>query len=190
MYVTQWGTTSLTTTSMGYIIYVGGDIMSHMLKVVRENLELTQEQVSLLTGVPVKTLRNWEQEVRKPSEWTIDLVMDRLLRVKMEEYMKTDESNGILSYLTIKENVSDVAKSYEIEKIYLFGSYIKGTAKADSDIDIFIESPLFGLDFFGFAEELRERLGKKIGLLSNKIIEPNSTIENEIYETGLLIYER
>lgn len=164
--------------------------MSHKIKVVRKNLELTQEQVSLLTGVPLKTLRNWEQEVRKPSEWTIDLVMDRLLRVKMEEYANIAESKGILSFLTIKENVSDLAKKYDIEKIYLFGSYIKGTAKEDSDIDIFIESSLFGLDFFGFAEALRERLGKKIGLLSNKTIEPKSVIENEVYKTGVLIYER
>lgn len=164
--------------------------MSHKIKIVRENLELTREQVSLLTGVPVKTLRNWEQEVRKPSEWTIDLVMDRLLRVKMEEYATIDETTGVLSFLTIKENVSDLAKSYDIDKIYLFGSYIKGKAKEDSDIDIFMESPLSGLDFFGFAEALRQRLGKKIGLLSSKTVEPNSTIENEIYKTGVLIYER
>jgi predicted nucleotidyltransferase len=180
----------LTTTPLGYIIYIGGDIMSHKMKVIRENLELTQEQVSLLTGVPLKTLRNWEQEVRKPSEWTIDLVMDRLLRVKMEEYSNIDESKGILSFLTIKENASELAKKFDIEKIYLFGSYIKGTAKEDSDIDIFIESPLFGLDFFEFAEALRERLGKKIGLLSNKTIKPKSAIENEVYKTGVLIYER
>lgn len=164
--------------------------MSHNIRVIRENLELTQEQVSLLTGVPVKTLRNWEQEVRKPSEWTIDLVMDRLLRVKMEEYANIDETTGVLSFLTIKESVCDLAKIYDIEKVYLFGSYIKGTAREDSDIDIFIESSLFGLDFFRFAEELREKLRKKIGLLSNKTIETNSQIENEIYETGVLIYER
>ncbi|XFA98623.1 nucleotidyltransferase domain-containing protein [Candidatus Izemoplasma sp. B36] len=164
--------------------------MSRKIKIIRDNLELTQEQVSILTGVPVKTLRNWEQEVRKPSDWTIDLVMDRLLRVKMEECANIDEATGILSFLTIKENVSDLAKSYDIEKVYLFGSYIKGTAKEDSDIDIFIESSLFGLEFFGFAEALRERLGKKIGLLSNKTVEPKSTIENEIYQTGILIYER
>ncbi len=164
--------------------------MSRKIKIIRDNLELTQEQVSILTGVPVKTLRNWEQEVRKPSDWTIDLVMDRLLRVKMEECANIDETTGILSFLTIKENVSDLAKSYDIEKVYLFGSYIKGTAKEDSDIDIFIESSLFGLEFFGFAEALRERLGKKIGLLSNKTVEPKSTIENEIYQTGILIYER
>lgn len=138
-------------------------MMSKNIKILRENLELTQEQVSLLTGVPVKTLRNWEQEVRKPSEWTIDLVMDRLLRVKMEEYFMNDESTGVISFLTIKENVNALAKNYDIDKIYLFGSYIKGTATKDSDIDIFIESTLYGLDYFGFAEALRERLGKKQG---------------------------
>ena len=164
--------------------------MSINIKIVRENLELTQEQVSLLTGVPVKTLRNWEQEVRKPSEWTIDLVMDRLLRVKMKEYANIDESTGVLSFLTIKENVNKLANNYDIEKVYLFGSYVKGTATEDSDIDIFIKSTLYGLDYFGFAETLRERLGKKIGLLSNKTVEPNSVIENEIYETGVIIYER
>lgn len=164
--------------------------MSNNVKILRENLELTQAQVSLLTGVPVKTLRNWEQEVRKPSEWTIDLVIDRLLRVKMEEYSNVDESTCILSFLTIKDNVNKLAKNYDIDKVYLFGSYMKGTATEDSDIDIFIESPLDGLDYFGFAEALRERLGKRIGLLSNKTIKPNSAIENEINKTGVIIYER
>ena len=135
--------------------------MSKNIKVVRENLELTQEQVSLLTGVPVKTLRNWEQEIRKPSEWTIDLVVDRLLRVKMEEHANVDEPRGVLSFLTIKDNVKDLAKKYDTDRVYLFGSYIKGTGTEDSDIDIFIESTLYGLDYFRFADSLTEKLGKK-----------------------------
>ncbi len=160
------------------------------MKLLRDNLELTQEQVSLLTGVPIKTLRNWEQEVRKPSDWNLDLVMDRLLRVKMEEHSHEMDSPSILSYLTIKENVSIAAKGYDIEKIYLFGSYVKGNATEDSDIDLYMESNLFGLDYFGFAETLREKLHKKIGLLSNKTIIQNSSIEQEIKKTGILIYER
>jgi hypothetical protein len=164
--------------------------MYNNMKILRDNLELTQEQVSLLTGVPVKTLRNWEQEVRKPSDWTLDLVMDRILRVKMEEYSKANESIGILSFITIKENVREVAKNYDIKRIYLFGSYIKGNAQEDSDIDLYMESSLFGLDYFSFAESLRSKLNKKIGLLSNKTVKQNSTIENEIFKTGVLIYER
>ncbi len=164
--------------------------MSNKVKVIRENLELTQEQVSILTGVPVKTLRNWEQEVRKPSEWTIDLIVDRLLREKMEEYLNEMGAPGVLSYLTIKKCVSDVAKDYDIDQIYLFGSYVKGSAKEDSDIDLYMKSSLYGLDYFGFAETLRKKLHKKIGLLSNKTVKHESKIEQEIRKTGVLIYER
>ena len=57
----------------------------------------------------------------------MDLVVERLLRIKIEEYIKADESKGILSFLTIKEYVNDLVKSFDVEKIYLFGFYIKGT---------------------------------------------------------------
>ena len=164
--------------------------MKYSLKTVRDNIGLTQEQVSILTGVPVKTLRNWEQEIRTPSEWTLDLIVDRLLRIKIEEQLKIDDESGILSYLTIKEKVSEVAKNYDIDKIYLFGSYVKGQATEQSDIDIYMESNLFGLEYFGFAEELREKLHKRIGLLSNKTVKQMSMISQEIESTGMLIYER
>ncbi|MEC9484519.1 MAG: nucleotidyltransferase domain-containing protein [Candidatus Izemoplasma sp.] len=164
--------------------------MSNNIKIIRDNLELTQEQVSLLTGVPVKTLRNWEQEVRKPSEWTIDLVMDRLLRVKLEEYAKIDEFTGVLSYLTIKENISKIAKNYDIEKVYLFGSYVKGQATQNSDVDLYMESDLYGLEYFEFVEQLRGKLKKKVEVLSNKTIQEYSKIDEEINKTGVLIYER
>ncbi len=164
--------------------------MSNNIKIVRKNLELTQEQVSLLTGVPVKTLRNWEQEVRKPSDWTIDLVMDRLLRVKMEEYAKIDEYTGVLSFLTIKENISKIAKNYDIEKVYLFGSYVKGQATQNSDVDLYIESDLYGLEYFEFVEQLRENLKKKVEVLSNITVQEYSKIDEEIKKSGALIYER
>jgi hypothetical protein len=164
--------------------------VSNEIRILRDNLKLTQEQVSELTGVPVKTLRNWEQGSRTPSAWTLDLVMDRLLRVKLEEYAEITDSKGIPSFLSIKENVNDIAKHFDVERIYLFGSYCKGNPTEDSDIDLFMESTLFGLDYFAFAEALREKLHKKIGLLSNKTVEPASKIRDEIKATGLLIYER
>jgi len=164
--------------------------MPNEIKILRENLKLTQEQVSELTGVPVKTLRNWEQGSRTPSEWTLDLVMDRLLRIKLEEFAEITDSQGIPSFLSIKENVNEIAKHFDVERIYLFGSYIKGHPTEDSDIDLFMESDLFGMEYFAFAEALREKLHKKIGLLSNKTVEPVSKIREEIKSTGVLIYER
>jgi predicted nucleotidyltransferase len=44
---------------------------------------------------------------------------------------------------TIKFCVEPIAKDYGIKKIYLFGSYAKGTANEDSDVDLLIEKGSF-----------------------------------------------
>ena len=40
--------------------------------------------------------------------------------------------------ITIKKIIGPIAKSYGIKRIYLFGSYAKGTATRNSDIDLLI----------------------------------------------------
>lgn len=164
--------------------------MNNSLKTVRENIGLTQEELALLTEVPVKTIRNWEQEIRKPSSWTLDLLIDRILREKNEKKLPPDETNGVLSFLTIKKVVNQKAEKFDIERIFLFGSYAKGEASELSDIDLYMESDLFGLDYFEFIETLREGLHKKVEVLSNKTIEKSAKIAQEIKKTGVLIYER
>ncbi|MBU1142959.1 MAG: nucleotidyltransferase domain-containing protein [Firmicutes bacterium] len=164
--------------------------MSQQIKTVRENLGFTQEMVSTLTGIPVKTIRNWEQEIRKPSDWAVDLLIDRMLREKNEQTQTIDETTGVLSFLTMKKIVQQVAKDYDVDHIYLFGSYAKGEATEYSDVDLYMESSLFGLKYFEFIENLREKLSKKVELLSNMTIKESSRIEEEIKKTGVLLYER
>jgi predicted nucleotidyltransferase len=164
--------------------------MNQSLKAIRENLGLTQSDISKLTGIPINTIRNWEQETRTPSEWTLNLLIDRILRETNEKHLVIDESTCILSFLTIKKIVSKIAKKYDIECIYLFGSYVKGQATEDSDVDLYMKSNLYGLEYFEFVEELREDLKKKVEVLSNKTIEEHSKIAEEIHNTGVLIYER
>lgn len=79
--------------------------MNGKIKQARINTELTQEELSQLIGMPVKTLRNWEQEIRKPNQWTVDLIIDRILREKNERMMKHNEFKGVLSFLTIKKRL-------------------------------------------------------------------------------------
>jgi len=68
----------------------------------------------------------------------------------------------------IKNKVSDTARQYGVKKVYLFGSYARGKAGSESDIDICIEKgniqTLFELS--GFYQELEETLGKKIDLVT------------------------
>jgi predicted nucleotidyltransferase len=168
--------------------------MSINLKTIRDNIGLTQEQVSELTGVPVKTLRNWEQEIRKPSVWTMDLIIDKILFTEMTKKLELNEDGDdeirILSFSTIKKEITEVAKDLDIERIYLFGSYVKGDMSPLSDIDLYMESEIYGLDYYGVVERFRNALHKKVDLLSNKTVLPASKIYDEIMKTGVIIYER
>jgi predicted nucleotidyltransferase/DNA-binding transcriptional regulator YiaG len=180
----------LTTTSMRYTIYMEVNDMNQLLKAVRDNLSLTQIEISNLLGIPVNTIRNWEQEIRTPSEWVLDLLIDRIFREMNEQHTVVDEETGLLSFLTIKKGVTKIAEKYNIKRIYLFGSYVKGQATPHSDIDLYMEADLYGLEYFEFVEQLRGNLKKKVEVLSNKTIQEQSKIDEEIKKTGVLIYER
>jgi len=164
--------------------------MNQSLKTIRENVGLTQEEVSKLIGIPVNTIRNWEQATRKPSEWTLNLLIDRILRETNEKKIRMDETNGVLSFLTIKKIIQKIAEKYDINRIFLFGSYAKGVATEQSDIDLYMESDLYGLEYFELIELLRMSLNKKVEVLSDKTIITSSKIDEEIKKTGVLIYER
>ena len=74
----------------------------------------------------------------------------------MAEISYTDK---IYTIDEIKELVAPVAARYDIEAIYLFGSYARGEANEDSDIDILLEKgDIKGLQVLDFQEDLARRL--------------------------------
>jgi predicted nucleotidyltransferase len=158
---------------------------SNKIRELRNNFKLTQAEFATLLGMPVKTIRNWEQGIRIPSEWVLDLIYDKTLSLAQNGKSK------VLSFLDIKKAVKEVAYKHNISKVYLFGSYAKGEATPNSDIDLYMETKIKDITHFGIAEEIRERLDdKKIDLLSPMFVIKNSKIDLEIKETGILLYER
>lgn len=164
--------------------------MNHNLKNIRKNLRYSQKDFAALIGIPLNTLQNWEQNVRTPSQWVMNLMMDRILRDTIENNVKISETKGILSFFSIQKIVSTIASQYQVKKVILFGSYAKGLAKSTSDIDLYMVSNLSGLAYFEFAEKLRLALKKKIDLLSQLTLSSDSPTYLEIEDTGLTIYER
>lgn len=81
-----------------------------------------------------------------------------------------------------------IFSSYQIRKAILFGSYAKGTAQGESDIDLLVDSGLKGLAFYGLLEDVVEALGKEVDLLDTTQVIPNSVVDSEINKTGVLIY--
>ena len=89
---------------------------------------------------------------------------------------------------SIKENLIPVFGRYNVRKAVLFGSYAKGTANERSDIDIFVDSGLRGLKFFGLLEDVTNALDRQVDLIDASQVENGSRVLSEINKTGVLIY--
>jgi len=98
--------------------------------------------------------------------------------------------NGFV--FTIEEIVSlvkPVAEKYGIKEIYLFGSYARGEADGDSDLDFLVFG---GEDFkltmvFAFAEELRGVLKKNVDVFEISEINKGSDFYNTIMKERMLV---
>lgn len=97
-------------------------------------------------------------------------------------------NNIIYTQEQIKDILYPVFKEHKIHKALLFGSYVKGDARAESDIDIVVDSGLKGLSFYGLLEDVVTSLDKEVDLLDVTQIVPESEIDKEIRKTGVLIY--
>ena len=90
----------------------------------------------------------------------------------------------------IERLLSPVFSEYPVKKAILFGSYAKGLAEPNSDVDILVDSGLKGLSFFGLLEDVATALDKNVDLLDITQIEPDSDIHLEIVKSGVVIYEK
>lgn len=77
----------------------------------------------------------------------------------------------------LKQKIAPIAKKYNISTVYIFGSYARGEADEDSDIDVLIKregSKIRGWLIGGLYEEMRESLGKDLDLLTVEALEQNN----------------
>ncbi len=99
-------------------------------------------------------------------------------------------NQSIYSLPEIERILSPVFSEYPVKKAILFGSYAKGLAEPNSDVDILVDSGLKGLSFFGLLEDVATALDKNVDLLDITQIEPDSDIHLEIVKSGVVIYEK
>ena len=105
------------------------------------------------------------------------------------------ENERRVKMLTIEEIRSKLTTVFEAEPIYkaiLFGSYAKGEATEESDIDIVIDSRgrLLNMDFFGVLHDITELLGKRVDLIEIAEVRSDSPILREINERGVVLHEK
>ncbi|MCB8818310.1 nucleotidyltransferase family protein [Desulfosporosinus shakirovi] len=122
---------------------------------------------------------------------------DESLQSKVLNYINSlAESNGIKlkqDVLDLKEITAEVIKvvdQYGVVKAGVFGSYARGEANDESDIDLLFEfKEVIGLmKLGGLKADLEEALGKKIDIFQFCAINPQ--IRDHVLQEVKIIYEQ
>lgn len=98
-------------------------------------------------------------------------------------------NSNIFTIEDIVSLVKPIVKKYRIKEIYLFGSYARGEADENSDLDFLV----FGGEnfkltmIFALAEELREVLKKDVDVFEISEINEDSDFYNAIMKERLLV---
>ena len=74
----------------------------------------------------------------------------------------------------IKYKIIPILKRYDVKRAALFGSFVRGEQREDSDIDILVEfkDGKSLLDLAGLKIELEEALGRKVDVLTYNSLHP------------------
>ena len=133
------------------------------LKELRKQKKLTQAECAKYLGMPLRTYQNYETDAAKTNSMKYSFMMQ-----KLQEYGYIDETHGLLTVDQIKEICAEIFADYAVEYCYLFGSYAKGRATENSNVDLLIAAPISGMKFYDLVEALREALHKKVDVLNRE----------------------
>ena len=98
-------------------------------------------------------------------------------------------SNHVLTLKDIVELIKPIAKKYGVKEIYLFGSYARGEADGNSDLDFLV----FGGEnfkltmIFALAEELQNVLKKDVDVFEISEINKDSDFYNTIMKERVFV---
>ena len=99
-------------------------------------------------------------------------------------------SEKVYTIEELQSRISPIAIQYGVERVYLFGSYARGCATADSDIDLRIDKGklrgLFALS--GMRLDICSALDKNVDLLTTNSLDEDFL--GRIHGDEVLIYEQ
>ena len=153
------------------------------LKELRIEKKMTQQEVSDLVGISLRSYKSYENDEEKRDTIKYKYIVEQLSKVNY-----IDEETGILELEDIVKKCSKVFEKYEVVFCYLFGSYAKGKATPTSDVDLLVSTNVKGIKFYGLVEEIRTVLHKNVDVLNIDQLKDNVELTEEIFKDGVKIY--
>jgi predicted nucleotidyltransferase len=95
-----------------------------------------------------------------------------------------------LQLLDMATKIRPVLRKYGIKRASVFGSYARGDATEESDVDILVTlgtQPLSAWDLVALKDELSAHLDKEVDIVSDRSVVPY--FRDSIYQNLHLVYE-
>jgi len=152
------------------------------LREIRKNIGITQEEAAKMVGVSRRTYQTYEEKE------VINKAYDEILEA-LKNIDTGYTSHFVLNAKIIKKRCEGIFVKYpEVECAYLYGSYARGDADEDSDVDILVVCPPMGLKFYKMANELKNVLGKEVDLQTHRQIGDDTFFLEQLLKEGVKIY--
>ena len=89
---------------------------------------------------------------------------------------------------TIRAKAVPIAKKYGVKRMSLFGSYARGEANDESDVDFLIDKgKIIGIQYFGFVYDLEDEFGCHVDVVTTGI--SDKEFLTEIKKDEVKLYE-
>ena len=117
---------------------------------------------------------------------------DNLLPMDFMVYLFIRKEAARMNVMTMKELeavIRALLRKYHAEYALLFGSYARGEATADSDIDVVVfgGKDFHPADIFAFGEELRQLTNKEVDAFEIREVNVGTPFYNAVMEEGVRI---
>lgn len=107
-----------------------------------------------------------------------------------KDILRGDKGDKIYTLDEIRDKAIPLAKKYGVRRMWLFGSYARGEADAQSDVDFLIDSTknLRGMfAYVGLIQDLEDEFGCHVDVVTENISDKNFL--TEIRQDEVLLYE-
>ena len=116
-----------------------------------------------------------------------DDMLEKILAAA-KEIVRVGKGNKVYTIDEIRAKAVPIAKKYGVKKLSLFGSYARGEADAQSDVDFLIDDKnVNGWDYFGLVYDLENEFGCHVDLVSYGI--SDKKFLSDIQADEVLLYE-
>ena len=130
---------------------------------------MSSKQMAYISKYNKENYKMYQFRVRKSDKDLINLLDNLENRNSYLRNLILETINSeVLTIKQIKERIKPVIDKHAIKDVYLFGSYARGEANRDSDVDIYCsKGNVVGLfEHMDLIEEFEKALGKKVDVVT------------------------